>query len=241
MESGFKQLTATDLADVTTSKQEGYGPGGIAADGRRYAYVQFGGTVNPGQLVVAAATVANHLNIAVAAAAAAKATQVSVTLGATAATQDQYAGGYLVVGTDSSGVPQTRRIKGNTAGASGATITVILEDKEPLVAALTTSNKVSLIPNPYSYVTASSTAGIPVGVAVVGGTSGTFGWVQYGGPCGVINDSGGTVAANAPIKQSTTVAGSVAAVSAATDIDLGYLVHSAAAGKSALAMLNITA
>lgn len=239
MESGVRQLTSTDLADITASKQELYGTIGLTADGRRYRYVQFGGTVVAGNVLMAPSLVTNHQNIAVQTAAPAGATSVLVTLGATAATADQYAGGHLVVGVDSSGVPITRKIRGNTSGNASATITVFLQTHEPLIFALTTSNVVSLSPSVYNSVTASSTAGLPVGVAVNSAASGQFGWVQTSGSCGIVNDAAGSLSALGKIKQSGTVAGAVVASSAATDIQLGHMVQAAAASKSALAMLDI--
>lgn len=239
MESGAKLLTSTDLAVVTGSKTEEYGSLGYTVDGRRYRYGQFGGTVVPGNLVVAPTLVTNHQNIAVATAANINDTQVQVTLGATAATQDQYAGGLLVVGVDNSGTPVTRRIRGNTAGSSSGTITVLLDTREPLLYALTTSHKVSLSPALYNGVTASTTAGQPVGVAVNGATSGQFGWVQVYGPVGLVNDAGGSLSALGLLKQSTTVAGAVQAGASAGDLVIGNVVQGASASKAFLAKLNL--
>lgn len=239
MESGASQLTGTDLAVNTASKQDSYGKVGATNDGRRFRYVQFGGAVTAGNVVIAPALVSNHLNISVQTAAAANATNVLVTLGATAATQDQYAEGYLVVGVTGSGVPVIRKIKGNTAGSASTTITVVLDGREPLLFALTTSNVVSLIPSRFNGVTASSTAGDPVGVAVNSAGSGTFGWVQVFGPCPVVNDAGGALTALGKIKQSTSVAGSVVASSAATDIQLGYIQQATATSAAGLAQITI--
>lgn len=239
MESGAKMLTTTDLAAVTATKQDDYGAVGVTKDGRRYRYVQFGGTVTAGNLLIAPALVSNHQNIAVAAAANAGDTAVSVTLGASAATADQYAGGSLVIGTDNSGVPVTRRIRGNTAGASNGTITVYLDTTEPLLFALTTSHKASLSPALCNGVTASSTAGIPVGVAVNSATSGQFGWVQVYGQVGLVNDAAGSLSALGLLKQSSTVAGAVVAGASAGDLVIGHVIQAAAASKSFLAKLNL--
>jgi hypothetical protein len=241
METGIRTLTSGDLANVGNAATDDVGAVGQTADGRLYRYVKAGGAVAGGSLVVSAGTVANHLNAAVAAAAAAGVTQVSVTLGATAATQDQYAGGFLVVGTDGSGVAITRRIKGNTAGASAGTITVVLDSKEPLLFALTTSNKVSLIPARENGVVASSTTGDPVGITVNSLASGQYGWVQTYGPCAVTNDAAGALTALSKVAQSGTVAGAVVAVAAtaATTLSIGYMLQAAAASKSGLAQLQI--
>lgn len=241
MEAGAKMLTATDLAVVTSSKTDNYAALGGTKDNRLYKYVQFGGTVTAGNLVIGAATVANHLNITVQTAAAAGATTVLATLGATAATLDQYLEGWLAVGVDGSGVPITRKIKGNTATASAGVIQIFLDPTEPLLFALTTSNKVSLIPNLCNGVTASSTAGFPIGVAVNSASSGQFGWVQFFGECTVVNDAAGSLSALGKIAQSTTVAGAVVNSTAATDIQVGVVLQAIAASKSGLVKLNMDA
>lgn len=239
MESGIRTLTAADLNQNTTQKLEAFGAVGATSDGRRFRYCGAGGALTAGNLVIGAGTTSGHLNIAVAAAAKANDTSVVVTLGAAAATVDQYADGFLVVGVDGSGVPITRRIKGNTSGNSSTQITVFLYQSEPLAFALTTSNVVSLIPNPFSTVTASATAGNPVGVAASSIPSASFGWVQVYGPVGIVNDAAGALSALGKIKQSSTVAGAVVASSAATDVQIGYMIQGAAASKSALAMVTL--
>lgn len=239
MESGVRQLTATDLSAVTSTKQEAYGSVGATADGRRYRYVQYAGTVTAGNLVIAPSLVANHQNISVQSAAAAGSSTVYVTLGATAATQDQYAEGTLVVGVAGSGVPVIRKIKGNTAGNAGAVIQVFLDGREPLTYALTTSNVVSLAPSLYNGVVTSTTAGYPVGIVVTSATANQWGWVQAFGPAQVVNDAGGALVALGRIKQSTSVAGAVVASTAATDVQLGSILQATATSAAGLAFVNL--
>lgn len=241
MESGFKQLSSTDLAVVTTSKQGSYGDSGFTKDGRWYRYVQYAGTVTAGNLVIAPALVTAHQNISVQTAAAAGATTVYVTLGAAAATQDQYAEGYLTIGVAGSGVPVTRKIKGNTAGNSSAVIQVFLDGTEPLLNALTTSNVVSLSPSIYNGVTASTTAGVPVGVAVASAVANNWGWVQTQGPVAVVNDAAGSLSALGKVKQSTTVAGAVTTSSGATDVQLGTVIQPMNASAAGLVSLTMDA
>lgn len=239
MESGVKLVTTTDIASNTTSKQDTYGAVGATADGRRYRYVQFAGTVVAGNLVIAPSLVAGHQNVAVQTAAKAGDTQVLVTLGAAAATVDQYAEGLLVIGVDGSGVPITRKIKGNTSANASGVITVVLDGKEPLLFALTTTNVVSLSPSLFNGVAASSTAGFPIGFAVASAAANTWGWVQTYGPVGVVNDAAGALVALGKIKQSTTVAGAVVASSAATDVQIGTVLQATAASKSGLISANL--
>jgi hypothetical protein len=69
---------------------------------------------------------------------------VTVTLGGTAATVNQYQGGYMVV-QSSTGIAQTLKIQGNTAQTSTTgSVVVTLEDAPNT--AITTSSVVNLIP-----------------------------------------------------------------------------------------------
>lgn len=162
-------------------------------DGRRYRYSLAGGVaLVAGTLQQTAPEVANHETLAVAAAAAIGATSVSVTLGATAATANQYAGGYLVVSrTPGNGI--TYKIKGHLAIGSSGTGTINLT--EPLIVALTTSSKVCLVLNPwagtviYPTTCTSSAAGVaPVAVA-----AGSYYWAQTHGIASVLADGALTV------------------------------------------------
>lgn len=239
MEAGPRIITGSELSTVTSTKTESYGIVGNTADGRRYRYVQYGGTVAAGNLVIAPTLTANHQNIAVQTAALAGSTSVTVTLGAAAATADQYAEGLLVVNVTGSAIPSIRKIKGNSAGASGAVITVFLDTREPLLYNLTTSNTVSLIPQRFSSVTASATAGFPVGIAVASATAGQYGWVQTFGESTVVNDAAGALSALGKIKQSLTVAGAIVASTAATDIQIGNMIGAASTSAAGVAFINL--
>lgn len=239
METGIRTLTSIDLKDTTTSKMEDFGAEGRTDSGNTYRYVKAGGAVTAGNVVIAPSLVTNHQNCAVQAAAAAGATQLTLTLGATLATADQYAEGTLTIGNDGSGNPVTLKISGNSAAGSAGTITIMLDPTTPLPNALTTSNVASLAPNLHNGVTASSTAGLPVGVAVRDIASGSYGWVLTNGHIGVVNDAAGSLSALGKIKQSTNVAGAVLASSAATDIQIGYMIQAASASKAALAKIQI--
>jgi hypothetical protein len=239
MESGVKLLTSTDLAQNTTTRQDTYGAVGATADGRRYRYVQFSGNVTGGSLVVATPLIANHQNLTVQKAANINDTTVFVTLGATAVTQDQYTEGLLVVGVDNSGVPVTRKIKGNTAGAASSVIQVALDGREPLLYALATNNVVSLSPSLFNGVATSATASYPLGFAVVSATANSFGWIQTFGLVGAVNDAAAALVANGRVKQSTTVAGAVVASTAATDIQIGTALQATNASKAGLVFVNL--
>ena len=68
----------------------------VTGDGREFHYVQAGGTaLVPGKLQQASAQVANHQNLTPTAATAVGDTSITVTLGGTAATANQYLGGWV--------------------------------------------------------------------------------------------------------------------------------------------------
>ena len=178
-------------------------------DGRAFRYVKAGGTaLVAGKLQQGPDITAYHQNVAVAAAAAIGATQVTVTLGATAATAGQYANGYLIV-NDETGEGQTYQIKSNPAADASASLVVTLYDEDALVTALTTSSEVCLIPNLYNGVIVNPTTptNAPVGVAVYPITASYYGWVQVYGVVSCLNDSNTTV--GLAIAPSQSVAGSV--------------------------------
>jgi len=120
------------------------------SDGREVVLVQAGAatTVAAGLLYQNAAIVPNHQNIAVVSYQAYSANgnvppKVTVTLGATAATANQYAGGFVVV-NDANGEGQTLRIASHPAANGSASLVITLEDGAST--ALTSSSEVCLIP-----------------------------------------------------------------------------------------------
>lgn len=153
------------------------------ADGREFVYVKAGGTaLVAGKLQQAPAVVANHQNIAVAAAAAIGATSVTVTLGATLATANQYAGGTMTV-SDATGEGHIYTIKSHPAADSAASLVLTLDDNDAIRVALDTTSEVCLLPNLYNGVIINPTTftNKPVGVAVKNITAAYFGFIQTKG------------------------------------------------------------
>ncbi len=158
----------------------------VTPDGRVFRYAKAGASdLVAGNWIQSPAQVANHQNIAVAAAAIG-ATSITVTLGATAATANQYANGQAVV-TITPGLGQAINISGHPAADASATL--VLELQEPLRVALTTSTRIDLIPNPYNGVIqspATTLTGCVVGVATYIITAAEYGWLQRSGPAGAL-------------------------------------------------------
>jgi hypothetical protein len=161
----------------------------------------------PGQLQQAAAEVTNHQNLTPAAAAIA-ASSVTVTLGATAATANQYAEGWLLV-TVTPGQGYQYRIKSHPAADASATLVVTLED--PVEVALTTSSRCDLVRNPWAAVIVNPTTATssPCGVAVNNIAASSFGWLQTHGPACCLADGALTVGVN--VSASNAVAGAMEA------------------------------
>jgi hypothetical protein len=212
----FAQLSKQEENVTSVSRLAPLGSVGRTSDGRIYRYAQAGAVaLNAGQAVSTPAKVANHTNIAVAAAVAVGSLSVTATLGATAATQDQYLEGYLVV-NDAAGVGSAYRIQGNSATASAGVITVTLVD--PIVTALTTSSKVSLVVNPWSNVVVNPSAAagalFTAGVPQLAVPAASYAWIQTGGVASVLSD--GIVAKAAGAIASPTVNGALVTEAAAT-------------------------
>lgn len=181
------------------------------SDGREVMLVRAGDAVAAGKLYQDAAIVPNHQNLAVTAYTAYSANgnvppKVTATLGATAATANQYAGGFVVV-NDNNGEGQTLRIASHPAADSAATLALTLE--EGATVAITTASEICLIPPhgkdviimPTTYTGA--VAG--VGLATIAATS--YGFLVTKGLVSCLAD--GAIAVGASLSPSNGVAGAV--------------------------------
>jgi|TARA_E500000318_G_scaffold90401_1_gene88296 hypothetical protein len=170
---------------------------------RTFRYAGIGGSaITAGKTVQTTAAVANHRDVAVQAAASAGDTTVTVTLGSTAATANQYAEGYLHI-NDVAGQGQLMRVKSHPAADSGANVVITLYD--PVVTALTTSSKADLISATYNdvVVAPATETGPVIGVTAIDFTADYFGWIQTSGPASVLT-SGTLVLGEAAVRSDTT-------------------------------------
>ena len=195
MQTGYVELVHGEAKRESSVQQHPLGTRGIDPNGNIFRYVSAGEALSAGQIVMQAAGVANHDMDLVTAAAAAEATSVTVTLGGTAATLDQYKQGYLIV-NDGPGEGHMYAIAGHPAANSSATLAVRLEDGDDIKVALTSSSLCGLMANPYSSVEvydADDIDGIPAGVATTSITSGYYCWVQTWGFAAVLVDVASTL------------------------------------------------
>lgn len=211
------------------------------SDGREFALVQNAGTaLAAGKLVMGPKPITNHQNLTTTAFTAYSANglqpaQVTVTLGGTLVTANQYATGFAVVNAGT-GAGQTLRIASHPAQATTTgSLVVTLEDSP--ATALDTSSKVSLRYNSYGspngtdfrtdgVIVTDHTAvtgqvlGAPVGsIAASTATVASYGFVQTRGLISLLNDA--TTAQGLDIMPSANTDGAFQTYVAATNTRVG--------------------
>lgn len=215
-------IAPAQVDQTSDSKEVRLGTIYTDSHGRTFRYVKAGASaLDRGKLVVAPTVVANHLNMSFAAAPAVGDKEVQVTLGATAATADQYEDGWMIV-QDGTGEGRAYPVEGNLPADSAGTCKVYLKEAIDTAGALSESN-VDLLANEYNAVVVSATdqADRALGVPIVAIAAGEFGWVQSGGICAVLADE--AVNPGLAVTIGTGVAGAVEAVDADTEQIVGYV------------------
>ncbi len=221
---------------------------------RVFALVQNGGTaLVSGVLVQSPASIgANHTGLTVATAAIGAAA-LTVTLGGTAVTANQYAGGYIVISAGT-GIGQTLEIGSHPAQTSTSG-TVVLTLKDPLsVATLTSDSKGSLTLPQYGSANGASvtTSGVVISPTVATGrtigvtvypipasstTVPTYGFIQTAGPVACLNDA--STAIGLDLMPSTNTAGAVMTYVVATRNRVGTAIVAGETTKAQLITLQI--
>jgi len=179
-------------------------------DGRVFRYCEVGAAdIAAGAIVQAPAGVANHdMDLAIATAASGV-TSLTVTLGGTAATKNQYKDGYLYI-NDGTGQGSIYKIKSNAAGDSSGTCVITLDEEDGTVTAVTNGDTiVGLSVNPYSNVIISPTtvSNIVVGVAPRALTTDYYGWLQTWGPAAVLCNAAGVIGEPVRVGGASTAGG----------------------------------
>lgn len=170
----------------SSTQQHQLGARAETADGRMFRYSWMGEAITVGRLATAGAINTNLDNMAVLTGAAG-ATKITFTNAATTTTAKYFDGGLAVV-SFATGAGQVHKIKSLPALVSGAASYVDLED--PLLTALDTTSKLTLVQNPNSQVLMTATATLePVGVALRTFTTQYYGWLQTHGMCAVHSDN----------------------------------------------------
>lgn len=209
--------------ESSSTQKHPLGTVGRTADGRVFRYAKAGASdLVAGNLLQSSAPVANHLALTPAAAAVG-AVAVTATLGATAATANQYAEGYLQIDT-TPGNGYVYTIKDHLAIASAGTGVFNLLADDGIQVALTTASRVGLIANPYSGVIQAPTTltAITVGFAAYVISASQYGWIQTWGPVAALIN--GTPAVGSGVVAGATTAGSVDVNPAVAGATVGCLV-----------------
>ena len=222
-----------------SDQDHGHKYGDICKVGNRlFAFAKNGAVaLAAGKMCQGPAGVANHLNCAVNTAAVVGATEVKVTLGATAATANQYTNGYLHV-NDVDGEGQTLRIKSHPAADASASLTVTTYD--PLVVALTTSSEATLSYDPCQGVVIAPNGGLTnvcVGVPLKAVTASYYCWLAIYGPTAVLTQ--GTAVVGQPVGLGGTADGACGPVAADTTDIWGRVIRVNASTEYSLIHLTL--
>jgi len=191
--------------------------------GRRYRFVRAGATtLVVGNALQAPAQLADH-QARTPVAAAIGDRLIDISIGATAITADDYAGGVAVIDT-TPGLGYTYPIKQHlAASASDTSFVVNLKEGWSIEVALTTTSRVSLYPNPHRGVIQTPVTTLTntcVGVAVYPIVNAEYGWIGVNGVFGtLINVTPGVGLAVGP---PAAVAGAVA-INSGTNPIVGYM------------------
>jgi len=182
-------------------------------DGREVRLILAGASnLAVGKLMAAPAPISDHANMSVTATQAYSANgnvpaTVTVTLGATAVTANQYAGGYLVV-RGGTGQGQTLQIASHPAAALSTSLVVTLADA-PNTALSTSDSKCDLVANPCNGVIINANAALqqPVGVTLYPITAANYGYIVSKGVVSCLND--GALTTGSAVSPSNAVDGAV--------------------------------
>lgn len=204
----FQTSTNAALATLVGTRWE-------LSDGRELKLVSVGAstTVLPGLLYQTVGNIANHQNLVVTAFQAYSANgntpaKVTATLGGTAVTANQYAGGYLIV-NDNAGEGQTLLIASNTAQASTTGSVVITLEDSPTTA-ITTASEVSLSPADGSNIIINPTTatGSLAGASLYNMAASSYGFLVTKGVTAVLNGDADITIGSA-VSPSNATAGAV--------------------------------
>lgn len=224
----FQTSTDTSLATLVGTRWD-------CSDGRELILVSTAATATvAGDLYQTAALVANHQGLTVTAvnaygtsggvaSSSSNPATVTVTIGATAMTAQQYQGGFLTVDSGT-GIGQTLRIANNPAALSSGTGVVITLEDGPNTA-LTTSSVVSLWPAHGANVIINPTAptNAVAGVSFYIIPASSYGFLVAKGVVAALSDSTAPAAGYA-IEASRTTAGCIGSVSYATNTLTGNVI-----------------
>lgn len=225
--------------DSSTIKQD-LGTKRCLADGREFVYVQAGGTaLVVGNVIQQAVAVSGHHELVVPTAVAVGQNTVGVTLTTTASTLNQYADGYMHI-NESAVLGPMYKIRSHAAQTSTTgLLTCVLYDKVRV--AITTSNEITLLINPYKGVIQApvdTLTGAIVGVAHYIITASYYGWIQTKGIASVLT-IGTAIIGNKVVSPTGTAAGACGPAGDDIAITIGSVVEAGVTTEQSFAILDI--
>ena len=172
---------AQGIWEQSSTQKEILGAYRVEPNGKKYRYALAGEGLAVGKMSYMSIAEAEHVNKSVAAAAAIGDTEVTVTVGATAVTLDQYKDGELQV-NDGTGKGHSYDIDTNTACATSGNTVVTLKDAIKIALVASATSEVTLVKSPWGSVTQSTTEESgSAGITKMAITDANYFWIQTGG------------------------------------------------------------
>ena len=216
---GFEKITTSDQRQILGAEM-------AFPDGRKFRYVNNGGTaIGEGLVVASEAPAGNHdEDLVITTSPSVGDTAISITLGGTAAAKDLYAEGYLFFNLASTTPHEMYKIKGHALIASSGTGEITIDEPDGFQTAITAgTDTAGLIKSPYKdiVVAPAAVAGRFVGVTAADLEADYYGWVQVAGLATAKID--GTPAVGTLVGASSNHAGQLLAIGADTTPALARL------------------
>lgn len=195
--NGSINISAQDLYTASDVQQHPFGAIGVDKYGDLYRYTKVGAVAAvAGKMYSAPTQKTNHHNIAAYAAVTAdgKLKKVTLTLGATAAVENEYAGGILVA-NDNSPEGEFYRISGHPAADASATLEVTVE--QPFKTNIATTSEFTLVHNANNGAIVNAAFTLrAAGVPAIDMTAAYFGWFKTRGVASVLIGTAATLGAD---------------------------------------------
>ncbi len=197
MARGFEVTTGLviqqGIFEQSTTARHKIGTRMQLADGRVFYYAETAGALAAGKMALSVLPTSDFDLCALDAAGVVGSKTIGITpAGSPSVAANDFAEGYFVVHTGTTGAGQCRKIKSHDASASNSEITLVLYD--PFTAVVHADATGEIIRNPYKDVThLANSTGTAVGVPLIVIASGSFGWLQTWGECALLAGSAGLI------------------------------------------------
>jgi hypothetical protein len=182
------------------------------ADGRVFYYAEAGASLTCGKMCLSVLPTTDF-DVSVISTGAANDKVITITpAGSPSVSSNDFAEGYLVIHTGTTGAGQIAKISSHNASTSNAVIVLNLYD--PLVLVVNADCTAEITRNPWKDVThLADSTGTPVGVPLVAIASASFGWLQTWGTCALLAGGAGSITDRLVV---ATTAGEVTVLAIAT-------------------------